>query len=144
MSDALVRICIAGGRDFDDIEFLFNCMEAVRHLYWNHEIVVVSGACKGADKLGERWARDYGYRIDSRPPNYEAFKGNERYAPLARNEEMAKESDVLCAFWHGSSKGTAHMIGQAMEKGLELHVFRYNNNRGEEHEQDSLDLVGGH
>lgn len=133
-----VWVCIAGGRDFDDYEYLCSCMESVKHLYWDKEIRVVSGAAKGADELGERWAADYGYVVDSHPPDYKKFEGAERYAPLARNEEMAEQADVLVAFWDGKSRGTRHMIGCAFKQGLEIHVFRYGD-RGDE--QGDFDFV---
>lgn len=134
-----ISICVAGGRDFNDIEYMFDCLDSVKHLYWRHEVTLISGAAKGADELGERYARDQHWLIESHSPQYTKFKGNERYAPLARNEEMAKEADVLVAFWDGKSKGTRHMIGCAFRQGLEIHIFRYN--RGED-DQGSLDFLG--
>lgn len=124
-----ISICIAGGRDFDDVEYLYNCMESIQHLYWDHEVTIVSGACRGADEMGEEWGASHGHVIDSNPPDYKAFKGREREAPLARNAAMAKQADVLVAFWDGKSRGTRHMIGCAFKEGLEIHIFRYNNNK---------------
>jgi glycerophosphoryl diester phosphodiesterase len=36
---------------------------------------------------------------------------------------MGDYADALVAVWDGSSRGTAHMIKYAKEKGLKVHVY---------------------
>jgi hypothetical protein len=38
---------------------------------------------------------------------------------------MAKNADVLVAFWDGSSKGTKHMIDIAQKNGLVVRVINF-------------------
>ena len=49
-----MKLAIIGSRDFNDYEFL--CDELKPYL---HKItLVISGGAKGADSLGEKWAKD--------------------------------------------------------------------------------------
>lgn len=123
MAMGLIRIVIAGGREFDDFDYMRECMNSIKHLYYNRSIEVISGACRGADELGEQWAAENHFAVESKPPDYKKYPPKQ--APLIRNDEMAKRGDVLCAFWDGESRGTRHMIGCAMREGLEIHIFRY-------------------
>lgn len=118
-----ISICVAGGREFDDYEYLARCMDSIKYRHGKKEITLVSGAAKGADALGEKYAGEQDWVIESHPPDYKRYLG--RKAPLIRNEEMAQEADVLVVFWDGASTGTRHMIGCAMRQGLEVHIFRY-------------------
>lgn len=119
-----VSICVAGGREFDNYDYLRDCMDSIKHLHYNKEITLISGACRGGDELGERYAEEQHWFIESHPPDYKNVLPAKR-APLVRNEEMAEQADVLCAFWDGKSRGTRHMIGCAIRQGLEVHIFRY-------------------
>ena len=93
----MVKICIAGGREFSDEELLNRKLDAMIMLYDDHGIEVVSGHAKGADQMGEEWAERNGYVLHSHPPDYQNIFPASR-APPVRNEEMAQEADILCAF----------------------------------------------
>lgn len=115
-----MRVIIAGGRDFND--YLMLC-ETCDYMLQNHtDITIVSGAAKGADKLGEKYASERGYQIDSHPADWDRYG---RAAGFRRNEEMAQCSDALIAFWDGTSKGTQHMINLAEKHNLKVKVKKY-------------------
>ena len=115
-----MKIIIAGGRDFDDFDFL--CEKVDKILSRQQEIEIVSGCARGADKLGERYAELRGYPVKRFPADW----GNHgRAAGYIRNEEMAEYSDALIAFWDGKSKGTQHMIRIAEEQGLKTRILYY-------------------
>lgn len=78
------------------------------------EIEIVSGCANGADKLGERYAIERGYKIVYFPANWELGK----QAGYLRNKEMAKYTNALIAFWDKKSKGTWHMINLAKQYSL--------------------------
>ncbi len=117
-----VTIVIAGGRGFDDYDYLQHCMDAVKYLYSDHEITVVSGGARGADTLAEQWAGEQHLVFNEMNADWERFG---KRAGLLRNHDMAKIGNVLCAFWDGKTRGTRNMIGEAMKEGLEIHIFRY-------------------
>ena len=62
---------IAGGRDFNDYALLkAKCDTILAEKTTTHRIVIVSGAARGADSLGERYAREHGYALDSHPADW--------------------------------------------------------------------------
>ncbi len=86
------------------------------------DITVCSGGANGADKLGERFARDFKLQLRI----FEAdWGGLGKSAGPVRNREMAEWADTLVAYWDGKSRGTKNMISEALKNGLEVHVFRY-------------------
>lgn len=114
------RVIVAGGRDFEDYEYLEKSMN---HLLSKikRKIVVVCGAARGADKLGERYAKEHGYEVRY----YQADWSIGKSAGYLRNLEMAQNADALVAFWDGKSKGTNHMIQTAKKYGLDTRIKRY-------------------
>jgi hypothetical protein len=113
-------VIVAGGRDFDDYELLCRKLDII--LKNQTEVVIVSGAARGADTLGERYAKERGYPVHPFPALWNKYG---RRAGFIRNAEMLNYSDALVAFWDGKSRGTAHMIKIAREKGLPTRVVRY-------------------
>lgn len=118
------RIVVAGCRDFNNYEVAKNhidfCIQNIRKKF---ELVFVSGGCKGADALGERYARENGFEIEI----YEAEWG--KYGNAAgpiRNKKMAEVSDYVICFWDGKSRGTRSMIKEAKEKGKTVSVYNIN------------------
>ena len=110
-------VIIAGGRTITDACKLEG---AVRTFTKKWEITqVVSGGARGADALGEDWARKNRiqyvvFRAD--------WKQHGKGAGPIRNERMAKYADALIALWDGKSRGTADMIRRARSQGLIVHV----------------------
>jgi hypothetical protein len=115
-----MKVIIAGGRLFNDYDML--CQSCDGELGLKTDIEIVSGTANGADKLGEKYARERGYGIKQFPANWDKFGKSAGYR---RNEEMAKYADTLIAFWDGKSKGTKHMIDLANRYQLNVKVFMY-------------------
>ena len=116
MERADFKVIIAGTRDFADYKLLKDKCDAILQNRRNHcNIVVVSGTARGADRLGERYARERGYRIDRYPADWDR-DGNS--AGPIRNAKMADNAHALIAFWDGRSRGTKNMIETAKAKGL--------------------------
>lgn len=117
------RVIIAGGRDFNDYPLLkAKCDNILAEKTATHRIIVVSGAAKGADSLGEQYAREKGYTIEQYPADWNTHG---RAAGPIRNAQMANSADALIAFWDGQSKGTKSMINIAKTKGLGVRVISY-------------------
>lgn len=128
-----LRVIIAGSRDFDDFPKLMNsCIDILHEISDQNDnldkIRIVSGTARGADLLGEQYAKVAGYEVSRFPADWD---GLGKRAGYVRNAEMAKYAmadenyGVLIAFWDGKSKGTKHMIDLAEKKGLEVHVVRF-------------------
>ncbi len=54
-----------------------------------------------------------------------------KFAGLRRNEIMAKEAEVVCAFWDGSSKGTKHMIETSLTLKKSVCIFIHTDDEDE-------------
>lgn len=118
----MFRVIIAGSRTFNDYELLKRKMdELLANVKWM-KIVVVSGAARGADQLGEQYAKERGYGIDSHPANWDLYGKSAGYI---RNAEMAANADALVAFWDGKSRGTKHMIDLAEKRRIHVRVINY-------------------
>ena len=120
----LYRIIIAGGRSFSDYKLLkdkldYYLRDKVRQGY---EIIIISGTANGADKLGERYAMERGYKIERYPADWNKYK---KAAGYRRNVQMSEVANACVVFWDGISPGSKHMIDIATNKGLPLRIVRY-------------------
>ena len=140
----MVRIIIAGGREFNDYELLkqsvndiifdLECRNTITgigntsRVNEKHLIEFVSGTARGADQLGEKYAGESIWSVKRFPANWDLYG---KRAGYIRNEQMAKYAmsdnsyGLLIAFWDGKSRGTKHMIDLAKKHGLEVHVVNY-------------------
>ena len=121
------RVIIAGSREMADYEAARKAIsEAFSEIGGGAPVRVVSGHCRGADILGERYAREPGLELAVFPAEWNRFG---RRAGFIRNTQMAEfaseegSEGTLIAFWDGQSHGTKMMIGIAEKKGLSIHVF---------------------
>lgn len=135
-----MRVIIAGGRDFNDYQLVADeCNRIFKELsdegyisplinVSQTQIEIVSGTANGADKMGEKFAKDYDLKVKRFAANWDLFGKSAGYK---RNEQMAlyakqdEKLGVLLAFWDGKSKGTKHMIDLATKHGLRVFVVKY-------------------
>ena len=114
------RIVIAGCRDFCDYgiakEYIDECLSEISE---NNTFIFVSGACRGADMLGEQYAKEHGFEIESYPAQWDLYG---RSAGPIRNKKMAEVSDLVICFWDGQSRGTRTMIQYAEQLGKTVKV----------------------
>ena len=119
------KVIVAGGRDFNNQAFLNKTLDVLLvDKARSHEIVIVSGAAKGADTQGEVYARMKDYLLESHPADWDTYG---RAAGYRRNKEMAESADALICFWDGESRGSKHMIDLATAQELFVRVIRYDN-----------------
>jgi len=111
------RVIVAGSRTFNDYEYAKKKLDVL--LKRKKNVVIICGTANGADKLGERYAKEKGLEIMYFPPDWEKFGKSAGYI---RNKHMAEQADALIAFWDGESKGTRHMINIANKEDLPTRV----------------------
>jgi len=117
------RVIIAGGRTFADYDLVKEkCFSFLKDKMLADNVIIVSGGAKGADALGERFAKEHNLRIEVHPADWN--KHGKAAGPI-RNAEMADVADALIAFWDGESRGTKSMIELARLKGLSVRCVRY-------------------
>lgn len=100
-----MKTIIAGGRDYHN----YNFVETMLNYFIKDHIIteVVSGGAKGADALGERYAKEYKIPLKVFPADWDKHG---RSAGPIRNAQMGDYADQLVAVWDGKSKGTKNMI----------------------------------
>lgn len=120
----MYRIIIARGRDFNNYPVLKVSMDDLLSALFlsREEVVIVSGTARGADKLGERYAKERGLKVHRYPAdwNRQADGSYDASAGYKRNIKMAENADACVCFWDGESKGTSHMINIAKIKAQTL------------------------
>ena len=114
-----MKLIIAGTRSFQDYDLLCKILKETE--IGNIEEIVCGGA-RGADKLGERYAKEFGYSLKYFYPNWEKYG---KSAGIIRNHAMGDYADYLLAFWDGTSKGTKDMIDYMKKIGKHGKVIIY-------------------
>ena len=115
-----MKLIIAGGRNFTNYQKLTETCDTILRDQTNIEIV--SGTSKGADQLGEKYAKQKGYKLTKFPADWNKFG---KAAGPIRNQQMANYANALIAFWDGKSKGTKNMIVRARSSKLISEIYKY-------------------
>lgn len=119
--DNMFRVIIAGSRSFANYEMLkANMNRLLQNI--SDEISIVCGTARGADRLGEKYAKEMGFHVAYFPADWERY---DKAAGYIRNKEMAQNADALVAFWDGESRGTKSMIDLAKEYDLAVRVLKF-------------------
>lgn len=107
------RIVVSGCRNYCNYtevkKYIDICISKIKTEY---TLIFVSGTCKGADSLGERYALENNYGLEKYPAEWDKFG---RSAGPRRNKIMAEIGDYFICFWDGKSTGTKSMIDYATE-----------------------------
>lgn len=113
-------VIIAGSRTFNDYETLKEfCNEVLSEKIKTHDICILSGTARGADKLGEKYAEEMGFSVNRFPAEWDLYG---KSAGFIRNKEMVHYADAGIFFWDGTSKGTKHCINLCKEKGIPIRI----------------------
>jgi hypothetical protein len=108
-----MRVAIVGSRKYPN----WHQVHSLVRSRLPEACTVVSGGAEGVDTWAENAARK---RKGFPPPRiflpqYDGgLKGS--LAPLVRNQQIVDFSDILIAFWEGTSRGTQHVYRCAMRK----------------------------
>lgn len=117
-----MKIIIAGSRSLSNFNLVKeNVISFIKENNIDNP-EIVSGTAKGADRLGEKFANEFGFTVKKFPAQWDKYGKSAGYK---RNEEMANYADTLIAFWDGESKGTKHMIDIANKSKLNVKVIKY-------------------
>ena len=87
-----LRVIIAGSRDFDDFPKLMNSsIEILTGISKNRDdldrIRIISGTARGADKLGEQYAKIAGYELSKFPADWGKLGKRAGYVRNASNRD---------------------------------------------------------
>lgn len=114
------RIVVAGCRNYENYEeakeYIEYCISEIKNKY---KLVFVSGGCRGADVIGERFAIQKGYKIERYLAEWDKHG---KSAGPKRNEKMAQIADFVICFWDGKSRGTKSMVDLAHKYNKALRI----------------------
>ena len=117
------KVIIAGSREFNNYNFLKNKIDKIlSSKKQEFNIIIISGTAKGADSLGEKYAKENNYQIERFPADWNKFG---RSAGYKRNKQMAENSDAAIVFWDGKSKGSKHMIEICQEQKKPFRIIKF-------------------
>ena len=117
-------IAIVGSRNFEDYDLLDMVIKKYCVINSCIPTMIVSGGAKGADQLGERFARENGIETLVFLPEWDKYG---KRAGHVRNRDIVQSSDVVFAFWDGKSPGTKGSIDLAisLDKHCIVTLFKY-------------------
>lgn len=114
------KIIVAGCRNYTDYDeaknFINFCIKDFKDKY---SLCLLSGGCRGADLLGERFAIENNWQIKKYPAEWNKYG---RAAGPIRNNKMVCDSDFIICFWDGKSKGTENLIKSAIKQGKSIKI----------------------
>lgn len=116
----MFRVIVAGGRSFNNYKLLEKKLD---YFFSNKkEVIIISGGAKGADTLGQQYAKLRNLPCEIYMADWDRFGKSAGYR---RNEQMAEIADAAVVFWDGKSRGSQHMIDLAKKKDLPTRVVNY-------------------
>lgn len=114
-------VVVAGSRDFQNYQLLKATVSQILSAkLLTHSVEIVSGTCRGADKLGERFAKEFGLSVREFPADWDKHG---RAAGPIRNRQMAEYADAVIVFLPPNSRGSKSMMTIAGDLGKPLRVI---------------------
>ena len=143
-----MRILICGSTEYEDYNFLeTTCTNIISKIQYdniipNNKLEIISGnANRGADRLGEKFARKYNVSLKLFPAEWNNMdvpvvsEGTNYYgkynklAGVQRNTKMvdyvSEDNGIVIAFRVDESKGTSDTIKKAKKAGLKVYQIDY-------------------
>lgn len=115
-----MKLIVAGSRNFNNYNLLrdsiFNNYKDIQSLE------IVSGTARGADSLGEYFAKANNLILHQFPAEWDTYG---KSAGFIRNKKMGDFADELLAFWDGRSRGTIHMIEYMWKLNKPVKIIRF-------------------
>jgi len=111
-----MKVIVAGSRTIED----YDLVEKIIFKSGFKITEIVSGDCKGVDRLALDYAKKHHIKTKLFPAIWAKLG---KTAGLKRNYDMANYADALIAIWDGTSLGTGDMIRKAKNRGLEIFIY---------------------
>ena len=113
-----MRVGVIGSRGFDNYDLVCQELNPIK----NDIDIIVSGGAKGADTLGEKWAKENNVNTLIFKPDWNKWG---KRAGFIRNKDIVDNSDYVIAFWDGSSPGTLSSIKLCKKAGRKIKIVKY-------------------
>jgi hypothetical protein len=116
-----ITLAIVGSREFRNYKQLCDTVNRIRKKL--NVKFIVSGGAQGADRLGEKYAKEHGIKLINLLPDW---KKHGKKAGIMRNEDIVNASDYVLCFYDGESKGTRNTIERTKKTRKVLEIIYYN------------------
>jgi hypothetical protein len=124
-----IKLIVAGSRGFSDYSLLCKKLDYfLGRVSSEDEVTIIGGTARGADTMGEQYAKERGYAVERMPADWERYGKSAGYR---RNEEMAKVATHCVLFWDQVSRGTKHMADIADRHNIPTRIVRYTSDPGD-------------
>jgi len=111
-----MKVAVIGSRTFNDYEEIKRTLSAI------NITLLVSGGAKGADTLGEQYAKENNIPTKIFFPDWNKHG---KAAGFIRNTDIINEAELVVAFWDNSSKGTKDSLQKAEKAGKKILVITF-------------------
>lgn len=119
----MTRLIVAGSRHFNDFVLLKDTVDAFIQEHNLTDVEIVSGGARGADELGEIYAKIRGYPVKVFKADWEHFG---KSAGPMRNRQMAEYATHCVVFPNvNTSVGSWDMVEYAVAYDLVLKVMKW-------------------
>lgn len=145
--EEIIHTIIAGSREFVDqyrLNKVCNWIFAYKKIAYS-DVEIISGTCRGADIIGENFAKTYNIPVKRFPADWKLYGRN---AGNVRNRQMAEyassnssNNGVLIAFANSRCKGTMNMINLGIDYKLDVFVVWYEDQRIERYDYKTSQFV---
>jgi hypothetical protein len=115
-----MKVLVAGSRTFIDHAYAARALDECYAKSGNAWTVVVTGGARGADMLGEYWAKNNKLQVVTMKPDWNKHG---RAAGVLRNSDLVAAADCAVVFWDGQSRGTQDTINKLKSSGKPFEVF---------------------
>jgi|APSaa5957512535_1039671.scaffolds.fasta_scaffold01149_11 hypothetical protein len=113
----MYTVLVCGGRDYKDMDRVFNILDAMRGILDMGTITIIQGGASGADALAKEWCE---LRFVHQKQFDAKWKQYGKAAGMRRNNEMLNhllqqraEGDKVFVLAFPGGDGTANMVGIA-------------------------------
>ncbi len=113
-----MKVIVCGTRDVPE-KYNYDALESVLDELQPIEFLIHGGCKNSPDMFAERYA-DGEIAVRRFPADWE---GLGKSAGFVRNRQMAVGADECVALWDGKSRGTLHMITEAVRAGAWVRII---------------------
>ena len=114
------RIIIAGCRDYTDYDeakaYIEMCIKKIKERY---TLIFLSGGCKGADMLGERYADENGFYIERYPADWKKYgkRAGSKRPPLPAPAQSCTGAKICSCYFKTACYNTGKPAKRGRRKG---------------------------
>jgi hypothetical protein len=109
-----MKVAVIGSRTFNSYESVVNVLSKI------NITEIISGGAKGADSLGERYAKDNDIPTQIFLPDWQTHG---KKAGFLRNTQIIEACEMVVAFWDGESRGTKDSLDKAEKLGKKILII---------------------